>query len=279
MSKTESFNKQQQLGSQTAKGGFANEHDIVDKFNNYANDTEATQWLAMMGYDVALIDELQAKQIPTRLSKGKATQFDISADIFDFTQKYKKADIQVQLSIRIDEIIYRENISLKKANKTANFNQIDKRSVDTYQMMWGFDDDIADTLKRFTGAIIPNGTEAEELKDKRRWYFTELANDKVQSLLQFFQQNRSLIFSDILKGRGMLSAEWFLVTCQNEDGTTDWLLKNINEVINFYSQGEIKVSERGGLILGRLTAQRKGGTPDPTSLQFKIKPNDLFELS
>lgn len=233
----------------------------------------------MMGYDVALIDELQAKQIPTRLSKGKATQFDISADIFDFTQKYKKADIQVQLSIRIDEIIYRENISLKKANKTANFNQIDKRSVDTYQMMWGFDDDIADTLKRFTGAIIPNGTEAEELKDKRRWYFTELANDKVQSLLQFFQQNRSLIFSDILKGRGMLSAEWFLVTCQNEDGTTDWLLKNINEVINFYSQGEIKVSERGGLILGRLTAQRKGGTPDPTSLQFKIKPNDLFELS
>lgn len=56
MSKTESFNKQQQLGSQTAKGGFANEHDIVDKFNNYANDTEATQWLAMMGYDVALYD-------------------------------------------------------------------------------------------------------------------------------------------------------------------------------------------------------------------------------
>lgn len=55
--------------------------------------------------------------------------------------------------------------------------------------------------------------------------------------------------------------------------------KNINEVINFYAQGDIAMSKQGGLILGRLTAQRKGGTPDPTSLQFKIKPLDLFEVN
>lgn len=37
------------------------------------------------------------------------------------------------------------------------------------------------------------------------------------------------------------------------------------------------MSQKGGLIIGKLTAQRKGGTPDPTSLQFKIKPLDIFD--
>ena len=39
----------------------------------------------------------------------------------------------------------------------------------------------------------------------------------------------------------------------------------------------MKLSGKGGLIIGRISAQRKGGTPDPTSLQFKFKPLDLFE--
>lgn len=184
--------------------------------------------------------------------------------------------MQIQLNILIDNILYRENISLKKANLTANFNQIDKRSVETYQMMWGFDDKIATTLKKFTGVIVPTADESEHLKDKRRWYLNELPKADVDKLLDFFNRNKFLIFNDILKGRGMLSAEWFLVTRQNADGTADYVLKNINEVVNFYAQGDITVSSQGGLILGRLTAQRKGGTPDPTSLQFKIKPLDLF---
>lgn len=210
------FSPKQLIGSQTAKGGFQNEHDIVDKFNGFQTDYEAKIWLDIMGYDVHL---------------------------------------------------------------TANFNQIDKRSVDTYQTMWGFDDDIAITLKKFTGVIQPNVQEQKTLRDKRRWYLNELPTKDVDKLLDFFTKNKVLIFGDILKGRGMLSAEWFLVTKSNGDNTTDWVLKNINEVINFYAQGEIAISKQGGLILGRLTAQRKGGTPDPTSLQFKIKPLDLFGIS
>ena len=69
------------------------------------------------------------------------------------------------------------------------------------------------------------------------------------------------------------------MTPENSDNSTRWILKNINEVINFYAQGEVLVNKNGNLCIGRLTAQRKGGTPDPTSLQFKIKPLDLFELA
>lgn len=44
-----------------------------------------------------------------------------------------------------------ENISLKKANSDADYNQIDKRSIDNYQKMWNFDNDIAFWLKLFSG--------------------------------------------------------------------------------------------------------------------------------
>jgi hypothetical protein len=101
--------------------------------------------------------------------------------------------------------------------------------------------------------------------------------EKMNSIVQFFKNNKSLIISDILRGRGGLSAEWFLVTRKNNDNSIDWILKDINNVCNFYSQGEVEISPRGSLKIGRATMQRKGGTPDPTSLQFKINPLALFE--
>lgn len=124
--------------------------------------------------------------------------------------------------------------------------------------------------------LPPIEEEQASLKDKRRWYLTELPSSDTQKLLEFLTANKYLIISDIIKGRGMLCAEWFLVSRFRGDGTIDYCLKNINEVINHYAQGDIQISPKGSLIIGRLTAQRKGGTPDPTSLQFKIKPLDIF---
>jgi hypothetical protein len=48
--------------------------------------------------------------------------------------------------------------------------------------------------------------------------------------------------------------------------------------MNFFGRGEICISPRGSLYIGKITMQRKSGTPDPTKLQFKIKPCQLFEL-
>jgi hypothetical protein len=271
------MNKKQLLGSQTAKGGFQNEHDIAAKFNNYKNDNEAQEWLKIMGYDFSKIAKITAIQIPARIDRKKAIDYGATLEKIDETIKFKKADIQVQLEIIVNNIIYRENLSLKKANKSSNFNQIDKRSVETYQEMWGFSDSICITLKKFTGEIIPSRLEAENLKDCRRWYLDELPTNKIEELISFFEKNKLLIFNDILKGRGVLAAEWFLVTRKNnETNKLDWVLKNINYVTNIFSQGKIEISKRGGLNLCKLRAQRKGGTPDPKSLQFKISPLDIF---
>ena len=108
-------------------------------------------------------------------------------------------------------------------------------------------------------------------------YLDELPKEKFEELISFFEANKVLVFNDILKGRGVLAAEWFLVTRKDAaTNTLDWVLKNINEVTNIFSQGKVEISKRGGLNLCKLRAQRKGGTPDPKSLQFKISPLDIF---
>jgi hypothetical protein len=48
--------------------------------------------------------------------------------------------------------------------------------------------------------------------------------------------------------------------------------------MNFFGSDDVKISLRGSLHIGKITMQRKGGTPDPTKLQFKIKPCQLFNL-
>jgi hypothetical protein len=49
--------------------------------------------------------------------------------------------------------------------------------------------------------------------------------------------------------------------------------------MNFFGQGSVMLSPRGSLYIGRITMQRKGGTPDPTKLQFKINPCELFRIN
>lgn len=271
----------QEIGSMTAKGGFINEADICDKFKGYRNDTEAKSWLEIMGYNPQKIQKILAIQIPVRINLEKAISLGVSQEKYDETIKFKKADIQVRVEIFIDDILHVENISLKKANKSAGFNQVDKRPVLTYQQIWGFNDDIAKWLRLFTGDILPqeilSKKELDKIKDKRRLFLTEIPENKLQNIIEFFNDNITLIISDILRGRGGLSAEWFLVTRKNNDNSLEWILKDINTVVNFYVQGGVSLSPRGSLKIGRATMQRKGGTPDPTSLQFKINPLNLFE--
>ncbi len=269
------------IGSLTAKGGFINETDICNKFLDYKNDTTAQKWLKVMGYNPNNIDKLTATQIPVRINLDKAIALGITEEKYEESIKFKKADIQVKIEITIDNIVHIENISLKKANKSAGFNQVDKRAVLTYQKIWNFDNDIAKWLRAFTGDILPKDIlsqqELEKIKDNRRIFLTEIPKDKLQIIIDFFSNNKTLVISDILRGRGGLSAEWFLVTRKNDDNTLDWILKDINYVVNFYAYGEVSVTLRGSLKIGRVTVQRKGGTPDPTSLQFKINPLELFK--
>ena len=85
-----------------------------------------------------------------------------------------------------------------------------------------------------------------------------------------------MIVSDIIKGRGKFASEWFLVILRKkEKSEVKWILKPINEVINFYS-GNVEFSPQGSLKIGKITMQRKGGRDTAKMLQFKINPCELF---
>ncbi len=271
-----------EIGSTTAKGGFANEKAICNKLNNWRKDNEALTWLKMMGYNPEEIDSVEAIQIPTRMKKDDVEKLGFK-ETFEELMKFKKADAQIRILITIRKILKVENLSLKKANSDADYNQVDKRWVDSYKEVWGFDDEIAFGLKLFTGEINPSSHPEivgnKILRDKRRMFFDELPEELKDKIIRFFSDNKILVVSDILKGRGGLSANWMLVTRYNKnDDTTTWILKDINTAMNFFGSGEVRTSPKGSLYIGRITMQRKGGTPDPTKLQFKIKPCELFEV-
>ena len=63
-------------------------------------------------------------------------------------------------------------------------------------------------------------------------------------------------------------------------GDVRWVLKPMNYVLNHYGAGEVSITPRGSLKLGRVTVQRKGGDggrKTANMLQFKVNPTELFD--
>ncbi len=265
------MDKKAKIGSFTAKGGFQNEKDIAFKFNNWKNDKDSQKWLEIMGYKIKDINYVKAIVL-----NGYKTD----------------VQVQIKLVIHTSEGINIENLSIKKANKDSDYNQVDKRWVDHYQKLWNFSDSISNALKKFTGELSPeillkNHEISEEkynaLKDKRRFFINELSSEEQKEILEFFQNNRILVVTDLFKGRDKFPPTWMMVTRFDKiKNTTDWVLKPIDIAMNFFGQGDIKISPEGSLYIGRITMQRKGGDAGRKTanmLQFKIKPNELFKIT
>lgn len=247
------MHKEQLLGSQTAKNGFLNEDDIVTKFNNWEFDEDAQKWLLIMQYELNQIEYVKAL---------KLSGF--------------KTDVQVQVTIKLKEAIDAQNLQVKLVSNTRGFNQIDKRWVDKYIEMWNIPQNIASILKRYTGEVEPSVANS---KDKRRMFFHEFTIEEQSNVLKWLKENKSLIVSDILKGRGQFSAEWMLVA-QKLKQNSRWILKPMNFCLNHFGNGELEVTKRGNFKIGRITMQRKGGDggrKTANMLQFKINPAELFD--
>ena len=187
-----------------------------------------------------------------------------------------KADVQVQITIKLKEAIDAENIQVKLVSNLKGFNQIDKQWVDKYIEMWEIPTRVSELLKQYTGEILPL---VNNPKDSRRTFANEFSEVDQKTLLDWLNNNKSLIVSDILKGRGKFSAEWMLVA-QKVDDSARWILKPMNYCLNFFGNGEIEITNRGNFKIGRITMQRKGGDGGRKTaqmLQFKINPAELFK--
>jgi hypothetical protein len=186
-----------------------------------------------------------------------------------------KADIQVQITVKLKEAIDVENIQVKLVSNLKGFNQIDKRWIDKYIEKWEMPLNVSTLLKQYTGEILPT---INNPKDKRRTFANEFSEQDQTTLLDWLNDNKSLIVSDILKGRGKFSAEWMLVAQKVEDSAR-WILKPMNYCLNFFGNGKVEISIRRNFRIGRITMQRKGGDGGRKTaqmLQFKINPAELF---
>lgn len=247
------MNKDQILGSQTAKNGFKNEQKIIEKINNWQTDVEAQKWLRLMDYR---LDEIEA----------------VNAIILSGF----KADIQIQINIQLQAAINVENVQVKLVSNLQGFNQIDKRWVDRYAKMWDIPNDISTLLKEYTGELPPR---IDNPRDLRRTFANEFNEQEQSKLKNWLKNNQALIVSDILKGRGKFSAEWMLVA-QKANNQARWVLKPMNYCLNFFGNGKVMISPRGTFKIGKITMQRKGGDggrPTANMLQFKINPAELFD--
>lgn len=241
-------------GSKIAKDGFNNEKDIANKFINWKDDIEAQQWLKTMGYKLEDIEYVYAEVL----------------------HGYK-TDIQVQVTIKLKNIIEAQNIQVKLVSNQKGFNQIDKRWIKNYANMWEIPDNIVKLLQYYTGELPPY---KENTKDKRRMFMNEFSEEEQKEIIDYFEQNKMLIILDIVKGRGILAAEWILVA-QKYEGIFRWILKPINVAINHYSEGNVEITNRGNLKIGKITMQRKGGDggrETANMLQFKVDPIELFDI-
>ena len=247
------MNKAQLLGSQTAKDGFLNEDDIIKKFNNWKKDVDAQKWLLIMQYKIEEIEFVNAVKLSGH-----------------------KTDVQAQVTIKLKKALDVQNLQVKLVSNPKGFNQIDKRWVDKYIELWNIPSKISTLLKKYTGEIKPT---VKNTEDNRRMFANEFSKLEQKQLLEWLNKNKSLIVSDILKGRGQFAAEWMLVA-QKIETNSRWILKPMNFCLNHFGNGEIEITNRGNFKIGRITMQRKGGDggrPTANMLQFKINPAELFE--
>lgn len=188
-----------------------------------------------------------------------------------------KTDVQAQVTIKLKEAIDVQNLQVKLVSNPKGFNQIDKRWVDKYVEMWNIPKEIVSIIKRYTGEVEPS---IDNPQDKRRMFALEFSEKEQSQILSWLSQNKSLIVSDILKGRGQFSAEWMLVA-QKTKLNSRWILKPMNYCLNFFGNQEIEITKRGNFKIGRITMQRKGGDGGRITanmLQFKINPAELFDI-
>ncbi|MEI6730263.1 MAG: type II restriction endonuclease [Pseudomonadota bacterium] len=242
-------------GSKTAKDGFRNEKDVIDRFNNWQNDDFAMAWLQAMDYNLSEIEFVFAYKISGSF----------------------KADVQVKVEIKLKQLSDVQNLQLKLVSNPSGFNQIDKRWTDKYAELWEIPQNILELLKYFTGELPPF---IDNPKDKRRMFINEFSLQQQEELLDFFRKKQSLIVCDILKGRGQFAAEWLLVILKIQDKEIKWALKSMNFCLNLFGNGEVRITPQGSIKIANIGMQRKGGDGGRKTaqmLQFKINPCLLFE--
>lgn len=238
------------LGSATAKGGFRNENEIRDKFNNWETDKDSPAWLEVMGHQLSQIQNLTASK----------------------PHGYK-ADVEIVIATKSQKVTT-QRLSIKLVSSPRGFNQIDKRWLKTYAQLWNMPPGVISGMKLYLGESPPNGPSRRQ----DRMYLDELPRSQRDAIIEFFRAHKDDIVSDLIAGDGDHAANWFMVT-QKATNKPRWIIRPTPQVVKFFSEGPVQMTRAGNLKIGRVSMQRKGGDNGRDTakmLQFKMNPALIF---
>ena len=162
-------------GSQTAKNGFKNEKEVADKFNHWETDEDAKQWLVIMQYDLNEIEYVKAVVLSGY-----------------------KADINVQVQIKLKSAVDTENIQVKLVSNSKGFNQVDKRWLSHYKELWNIPDNVYEILEYFTGEKLQNYLLSKAQKnpnsyeDQFNYAFELHKNKNYANAIQYYKKAQSI---------------------------------------------------------------------------------------
>lgn len=237
------------FGSSIAKEGFKNEEYVKTIFNNWEDSKLALVWLNKIGCDVKTIECIDAKVI-------------------------SRCKTDVTINVKGNSGVKTYGFQVKLISNPRGYNQIDKRWVDDYANIWQIPNDTVKLLKLFTGET----THVKACRDRRRMFLDEFDNDERIQVLSFFEANKSIILNTLFLGTKGQKPDWYLVI-QKQVKQQSWSLTPIQEVIDYFGTGNIEITPRGSLKIGKIIMQRKGGDsgrPTANMLQFKINPAEIM---
>jgi hypothetical protein len=250
MKKSELIN----LGSITARSGFENERDVAIMFEHWDEYPIAKSWLQLLGIDPNMIEGIK-----TKIISGQ------------------KTDVQVLVNLKNNPNVIKRNLQVKLVTNESGFNQVDKRWVDNYVILFGIPPKIAKLLKLYTGEIKPI---IKNPRDSRRMFMDEFPLEDQKIILDFFRKNKNRILQLILAGEGEFAAD-FMMVVRKTGRKYESIICPMEQVLSHYGSQEVVITKRGNLSVGKIGMQRKGGDNGRKSaqmLQFKADPTQLFIL-
>ena len=240
-------------GSEIAKSGFDNEHDLVELFN--MGDKKL-----LKNASNVLGEELQSKAVSAKKIPGS-----------------RKPDLE----LCIDDA--RKYGSVKKYRPGADYNHIARTSVEKFCNIFQLSQVAQIVLSIFTGEHRP-ADHLSYLKDENRDHgkrvvLFDIKEIFVSQLFEELSEKEGKIIDWAFSGNK--EVDFFIFSEEGESGEKIHRFFPEELVLEFYKRGVVQMSPKGSIKIGNnITLQRKGGTGSPTNIQLKFKPsmfvNELF---
>lgn len=258
------------MASKAAKRGLKAEDRLIDAINN--------------------MDELGKKLI-----KNMEYLLDLTCMSYSAQKGPARAKADIVVTCNGRRIL----ISVKEFDVKADYNHVERNYVDFYAQKWSMPRDVYIALKRFVGEVDKQGNlisietlerEAEllnmspgKLSKKRRTFLNQMDMRTREIVKEFFRSNKAKILKEIFIDDE--NVEFFIIA-KRQGNVAYYYVVPTKDVLDVYSSGDVVITPRGSLQIGKVVLQRKGGDHRTnggwvdvvaSQLQFKISPSECIK--